>query len=136
MRTERPAKRPLSPARRSRSAGRPRFFDADELREVWLHVEECKARTGLSANKVCHGGPLAWFNVGRGGPKRVHCSGGETLRRRYQEACRLLRDEREEHEALVLALARAGAGTPAADRQPPTAAWWQDELRRRLAWNG
>ncbi len=135
MRTERLSKRPPPPARRARPAGRPRFFDVDELREVWLHVEECKARTGLSANKVCGGAPLTWFNLGRGGPKRVRRSGGKTLRRRYQEASRLLRDERDEHEALVLALARAGAGTPAADRQPPTAAWWQDELRRRLAWN-
>ncbi len=135
MRAERLSREPPSTVRKARPAGRPKFFGEDELREVWLHVEEAKARTGRSANEVCGERPLTWFNVGRGGPKRIRCSAENTLLRRYQEACRLLQDEREEREALRQALRVAGASAPWADEQLSIAAWWNAELRRRLAVN-
>jgi hypothetical protein len=36
-----------------RAAGRPRFFDADQLKEVWLFVEKGRSKCNLSVNAFC-----------------------------------------------------------------------------------
>lgn len=89
--------------RAPRRAGRPRHFDADALREVWLYVAIRVARTGLTPHQVCLHGELFW---GVGGARLdkpanrktgrliiKHSISGNTLWRRFEEAQALLRSE-------------------------------------------
>ncbi len=119
-----------------KKAGRPGYYGGDQLREVWLFVQEVVVRTGRSANRVCLTHGLTWVVGGRGGRALDYTVTGETLRSLYQKAVRVLKREREERAAFLLALQRTGAGSPQEADPPPLAAWCDDELRRRLAQPG
>ena len=124
---------PKSRTARKKKAGRPGYYGGDQVREVWLFVQEMVARTGRSANRVCLTHGLTWVVGGRGGRALDYTVTGQTLRSLYQRAVRVLMREREEHTEFVLALRRAGASSPRAAEPPPIASWWNDELQRRLA---
>ncbi len=119
-----------------KKAGRPGYYGGDQLREVWLFVQEMVVRTGWSANRVCLTHGLTWVVGGRGGRALDYTVTGETLRSLYQKAVRVLKREREEHAAFLLALQRTGAGSPRAAEPLPVASWWADELQHRLAQAG
>lgn len=53
--------------RKRQAAGRPRHYDEQHLMEVWLFVEEVKARYGWSANKACQAGRFTFHVMGRPG---------------------------------------------------------------------
>ncbi len=116
-----------------KKAGRPGYYGGDQLREVWLFVQEMVVRTGWSANRVCLTHGLTWVVGGCGGRALDYTVTGETLRSLYQKAVRVLKREREEHAAFLLALRRAGASSPRTAEPLPVASWWNEELQRRLA---
>ncbi|HEV7268246.1 MAG TPA: hypothetical protein VGN83_25575 [Falsiroseomonas sp.] len=92
-----------------------------------------KSLTGLSINEICR---MHKFNTLAGGfdPADHHYSiTGETLRRRYYDAVRLLRAEQREREETILLFKRFGAHSPLLDSPLPIASVWSAELRCRLA---
>lgn len=90
----------VSTRQERRSPGRPKHFDFDSLRDVWVYVEFWKAVAGLSAHQICLKGSFDWI---RGGPlpepnnkgtgRLKHSAAKKTLLRRYYEACACLRSD-------------------------------------------
>jgi hypothetical protein len=116
-----------------KKAGRPEYYGDDQLREVWLFVQLLMARTGKSANRVCLTHGLTWVVGGRGGRALDYTVTGQTLRRWYQRAVRVLKGEREEHDGFLRALRSAKCSSPREADPLPLATWWNDELQFRLA---
>jgi len=122
----------------SHSAGRPAVFGADELRDIWIHVQFLAAVTGKPIFELCGGreaARLSWFSAGMGdGPLRekdpriTHAVRGATLRRRYYQAQKLLDDEREPYRRLR----ELGASSPRFTPVSPTEAFWRKLLTERL----
>src|SRR6185437_2952987 len=82
--------------------GRREFYGGYNLMLVWLYVEFMKARTGLPVSKICSlpRGELNWLKAaGRILNKQAladhiyNQAKGETLRRRYYQAVKMLRAE-------------------------------------------
>ncbi len=118
--------------RRHRVAGRPRYYEAQDLMEVWLFVEELKARHGWSANKACQAGRFTFHVIGRPGTIPNYTVSRETLRSRYQRAVRLLQREQQERDELIRALRAAGASSPQEHAPLPLASFWHSQLGERL----
>ena len=100
--------------------------------EVWLFVEEQKARYGWSANRACQAGRFTFHVMGRPGGIPDYTVSRETLRSRYQRAVRLLRQEQQERDELIRALRAVGASSPQEHAPLPLASSWHARLAERL----
>jgi hypothetical protein len=118
--------------RRHRAAGRPRYYEAQDLMEVWLFVEELKARYGWSAKKACQAGSFTFHVMGRPGSIPDYTVSRETLRSRYQRAVRLLQREQQERDELIRALQAVGASSPQERAPLPLASFWHAQLVEKL----
>jgi hypothetical protein len=125
---------PPSPRGRGRkgAAGRPHYFGADELMEVWLAVQEHCARHERSVYKACQELELRFQVMASRDPTRNYTIRRETLRDRYYEAVRLLKEEREEREELIRSLRACGAASLQEQEPLPLASFWQELLAARL----
>ena len=95
--------------------------------EVWLFVEEGKARMRLSVNAFCKVGSFTWYTAGAGDPKANKVLAGETLRRRYQQAVTWMKAESEPYKKQAALGSRDFASGTS-----PTEEWLRKELRERL----
>ena len=129
MRTDHSPSRP----RECRPAGRPKFYNPSELLDTYLYVEEQKRRTGLSANKISRHGQFSWHRIGRGGPTPAKVISRETLRRRYQEACKPLKEEQDQYTRFRNSLTADCRANRYSDELCPTMRWLEDEVDRRMA---
>ncbi len=118
--------------RRGRAAGRPRYYEPQDLMEVWLFVEELKARYGWSVNKACQAGRFTCHVMGRPGRIPDYTVSRETLRSRYYRAVRMLQQEQQERDDLIRALRAVGASSPQAHAPLPLASFWNAQLAERL----
>lgn len=96
---------------------------------VWLYVEEGVRRNRVSVNKFCRDRQFTWYaNSGRQAAPWV--IRGETLRRCYYDACKVLQTAGEDNLQ-----ARPGRGTGIRPHSSLPAALqlcWQAELQRRM----
>ena len=117
--------------------GRPPYFGNDQLFDVWLLVEELRARTGWSVNRACQECSLTWVTIGRDKRKKKtklsHAAQKETLRSLYYKADRILKDEQEAHDEYIRALRRVGARSAREADPLPIRAYLEEQLQLRLA---
>lgn len=121
------------PAKPTKTSGRPVEFDYGKLMELWLYVEEGRARLDLSVQAFCKSNEaeFSWFTGGlpAGHPEYddpiSKVIKGETLRRRYNEAVAFLKSDAE--------LRTSSSKNRIAFPSQPVAMIWQAELQRRLS---
>ena len=111
-------------------AGRPTTFDAHHLIDVWLFVKEGTDALNLSIKEFCKRGTFNWYTTQAQAPfiSTIHSIKGETLRRRYQDAVRMLKNE-----AAIYAPEKALPGSKAPSGRSPLEEWCYAELERRRA---
>jgi len=100
--------------------------------EVWLAVEEYRARYKCSAHKACQHLALTFGVMGPRGIVPDYTVSKETLRSRYQEAVRLLNAEQEERAELIRSLRAIGASCPQEHAPLPLATLLHEQLEYRL----
>jgi len=74
------------------AVGRKKDYDADALRDVWVFVEAGRALNKRTVKAFCANARFMWVEGGSRGVKVSKEIGGETLRRRYQDAARYMQD--------------------------------------------
>lgn len=121
----------LRPSRPPKTRGRNAEFNYSKLMEIWLFVEEGRARKSLSVHAFCKDAEFSWFTSGlpedhpefKSPISKVIKS--QTLRRRYNEAVALLKSDAE--------LRRSGSERRNAFPPQTLEEIWQEELQRRLS---
>jgi hypothetical protein len=119
-----------------RNVGRPKHFDPDTLRDVWVYVQTWAALTNLRISKICSakGAHLGWvaMNVSgfKNGVRVEHQVDQGTLRRRYYEAVRFLKAESEPYARLR----DMGVTSSKFDEISPTEKWWRRLRDENIVW--
>jgi hypothetical protein len=116
--------------RRKRLSGRPRDFDSQWLRDIWLFVQVGTAITGLSVRQFCktYAFSFAASGISAGSKNSVgkYRLSHATLLRRYNHAVALLKAEDVPYE---LVRKYGITGSHIATRSPTVVAWHAERDR-------
>jgi hypothetical protein len=109
-----------------RAAGRPKHFNVDALRDVWVYVQAWAVVTGRPVSDICSSknASFSWLAANvpgfKNGLRVDHEVARETLRRRYYEAVRYLKEESKPYRILH----EAGWNSSASGAISPLEEWW------------
>lgn len=100
--------------------------------EVWIAVEEYRARHGGSVYKACQHMALTFTTLGPRGFVPDYAISKETLRSLYQKGARELAAERKERADFIRSMRAFGASSPQEHAPLSQAAFWHEQLKYRL----